>query len=219
MSDPSSPFGQCIKPTNSITLQSNNHTTATDVLDFATKVAVTTSTTAVKAIDNTKVLPSISSRNRNNSGNNYNYNDKQNDQVVWIKIDDSLKIDMFSKEVLEKLYGKEFLIEKQFEGSVRRPVLIYIGYNIGYAIWVVSVESDSAYELVSVRTGPVNHVNVVSTPTFYWEFIFWEYFYFEWKFSEKIIFNCPKIENTSNFNMVSKINTTYLTCFSIFQIF
>lgn len=159
MSETSTPFGQCIKP--QISTVSTN-TTATDVLDFATKVAVSSTSTAVKAIDNTKVLPALASTFHQARHPNLSpINDK--DQVIWLKIDDSLNSDLFSDAILEKFYGKNYFENKNFNEQVRRPVILYIGYNIGYSIWLVSVNSDSAYEIISNRDGPVNHVEIIPT--------------------------------------------------------
>ena len=73
----SSPFGQCIKPKRIMPENDNIHTvypnlTATNVLDFATKVAVQTTTKAVKTVDKNQVLANQVlnlPRSRNTSNN------------------------------------------------------------------------------------------------------------------------------------------------------
>jgi len=155
-----SPFGQCIKSKRIMPENDNIHTvypnlTATNVLDFATKVAVQTTTKAVKTVDKNQVLANQVfnlPRSRNTSNNQTQNHEK----VTFVKIDDDQYSNQSSIEVLEKLHC--------YGSTIKKPVFLYIGYTTGYSIWLVSVDGD-AYEIVSNRSGPVNHAKVLPTPS------------------------------------------------------
>lgn len=156
----SSPFGQCIKSKRIMPENDNIHTvypnlTATNVLDFATKVAVQTTTKAVKTVDKNQVLANqvLNLPRSRNTSNNQTPN---HEKVTFVKIDDDQYSNQSSIEVLEKLHC--------YGSTIKKPVFLYIGYTTGYSVWLVSVDGD-AYEIVSNRSGPVNHAKILPTPS------------------------------------------------------
>lgn len=138
--------GQVIQP-NKIQSSSSH----LDILDYAAKVAISSSqslasTTATQLLNHNPKVPRITETE--NSSNNA-------ESIVWLKFDDSLSSDFSNPRFLSKLGQKP---------NANKPSVLIIGYTTGYSIWLVA-KSSPAYEILSMRSGPVNHVKIIPTPS------------------------------------------------------